>query len=88
MSDYKSVQELIFKAAMLDGVQTNIQATELFGGYDVIELTFSKGDRYSSVCIDSLNMSQDTEDAVLYHCKQALFDLFKKPYEEIVCKEK
>ena len=83
MSNYKSVQELILKAAMFDGVTTTIRPTELIGGRDAIELIFSKGDRYSSVYIDTLNTYNYPEDAVLYNCKAALYKLLEAPYEEI-----
>lgn len=83
MRNYKTVQELILKAAMFDGITTTIRSTELFGGRDAIELTFSKGDRHSSVCIDTLNVYNYPEDATLYKCKSALYNLLKAPYEEI-----
>lgn len=83
MSNYKTVQELILKAAMFDGITTTIRATELIGGRDAIELIFSKGDSYSSVYIDTLNTYRYPEDAVLYNCKSALYKLLKAPYEEI-----
>lgn len=85
MSEFKNVQELILKAAMLDGVTTTIRPVELFGGYDAIEIIFSKGDRHSCTHISQLNISDAQKDAVLYACKHALYDLFKIPYEEIVC---
>lgn len=85
MRDYKTVQELILKAAMLDGITTTIRPTELIGGRDAIELIFSKGDRYSSVYIDTLNAYNYPEDAVLYNCKSTLYKLLKAPYEEIEC---
>ena len=87
MRNYKTVQELILKAAMFDGITTTIRSTELFGGRDAIELTFSKGDRYSRVCIDTLNTYNYPEDAVLYNCKSALYKLLKAPYEEIEYKK-
>ena len=87
MSEFKSVQELILKAAMLDGITTTIRSAELFGGRDVIEIIFSKGDRHSCAHIDSLNISAGPDDMVLYACKHALYDLFKEPYEEIVCEK-
>lgn len=87
MSKYKSVQDLIIKAAMYDGVSTTIRPTELIGGYDAIELVFFKGDRHSCVSFYEPNFSMMPEDAVLWQCKHALYDLFKMPYEEIVCEE-
>ena len=90
MSEYKTVQELILKAAMLDGVTTTIRANELFGGYDVLEIIFSKGDRHSSTRIDvhQIKNSKIPEEATLYSCQRALRDLFMAPYEEIVIEEK
>lgn len=87
MSDYKSVQDLIVKAAMYDGVTTTIRANELFGGRDVIEIIFSKGDRHSATTIDMESAIINHEDAILYACKKSLYNLLKAPYEEIeICK--
>lgn len=85
MADYKSVQDLIIKAAMHDGVVTTIRPTEKFGGYNVIEFVFSKGDNYSTACIDVNVHStfKNSEDAALYLCKRALSELFMMPYRDI-----
>lgn len=88
MSEYKSIQELIVKAALLDGVTTTIRANELFGGRDVLEIIFSKGDRHSAMSIDLINNLRIPEEATLYNCQRALRDLFMAPYEEIVIEEK
>ena len=85
MREYKTVQELILKAAMFDGITTTIRSVERIGGCDAIELIFSKSDRYSSVYIDTLNVYRYPEDAVLYQCKSALYKLLEAPYEEIEC---
>ena len=60
---------------VLDGITTTIRPTELIGGRDAIELIFSKGDRHSSVCIDTLNVYNYPEDMVLYNCKSTLYKL-------------
>ena len=86
MNDYKSVQDLIVKAALYDGVSTTIRATERFGGVNALEITFQKGDRWSGTRIDLLNFS-DHEEMSLYACKSALRKLLWAPYDEI-CVEK
>jgi len=85
MADYKSVQNLIVKAAMHDGVTTTIRPIERFSGYNMIELVFSKGDNYSTTCIDVNVHStfKNPEDATLYLCKRALNELFMMPYRDI-----
>lgn len=87
MSTYKSVQDLIVKAAMYDKVSTTIRANELFGGRDVIEIIFQKGDRYSAANIDMYPGVYNQEEATLYACKSALRKLFMAPYEEIEYEE-
>jgi hypothetical protein len=82
MSDYKSVQYLIVKAAMYDKVSTTISPNELFGGRDVLTITFSKGDRYVDTHIDMYPISNH-EAATLYACKSALKKLLWGPYEVI-----
>lgn len=83
MNDYKSVQDLIIKAAMYDRVSTTIRANELFGGRDVIEIIFTKGDRCSAAHIDTWNNAFNNEEVSLYVCKKALYNLLEAPYEEI-----
>ena len=83
MSNYKSVQDLIIKAAMYDRVSTTIRANELFGGRDTIEIIFQKGDRYSNTHIDMESDVINHEDAILYSCKKTLYNLLEAPYEEI-----
>ena len=83
MSNYKTVQDLIIKAAIYDRVSTTIRATELFGGQDAIEIIFSKGDLHSAVQIDTLSNIINHEDAILYQCKKSLYNLLEAPYEEI-----
>lgn len=83
MREYKTVQDLIIKAAMYDKVSTTIRANELFGGRDVIEIIFSKGDRHSAAHIDVESAIINYEDAILYTCKKSLYNLLEAPYEEI-----
>lgn len=83
MSDYKSVQDLIVKAAMYDKVSTTISATELLGRGDVLRITFSKGDRYIDTHIDMYPGIINHEAATLHACKSALKQLLWAPYEEI-----
>ena len=82
MTDYKSIQELIVKAALYDGVSTTISADELIGRYDVLRLTFSKGDRRCSTHFELRDM-KDREDMVLWCCKDTLLKLLFAPYNEI-----
>ena len=83
MNTYKSVQDLIIKAAMYDNISTTIRANELFGGRDVIEIIFSKGDRHSATTIDMESAIINHEDTILYACKKSLYNLLEAPYEEI-----
>lgn len=83
MNDYKSVQDLIVKAAMYDKVTTTIRSNEFFGGIDVVEIIFSKKDRCSAVNIDVHHIDSINEEMVLYECKKALHKLLWEPYEEI-----
>lgn len=87
MTDYKSVQDLIVKAAFHDNITITINATEIIGARDVLKVTFSKGDYYSDAYIDLCPGYSDPEEAALYSCRKALYDLFHTPYEEIVYKK-
>ena len=86
MKDYKSVRDLIIKAALYDGVSTTIRATERFGGVNALEITFQRGNRWSCAHIDLLSFS-DHEEMSLHTCKDALHKLLWSPYNEI-CVEK
>ena len=83
MTDYKSVQDLIIKAAKHDNITTTIRRNELIGARDVIEIIFSKDDRYSATNLDLHNIKNVSEEMALYSCKNALRELLWKPYEEI-----
>lgn len=83
MKNFKSVQDLIVKAALYDRVSTTISADEIIRGVDVLKITFSKGDRNSTTRIDLVNTHRDPEEAALYCCKRALYNLLCGPYEEI-----
>ncbi len=84
MTDYKSVQDLIIKAAFRDNITTTISATEIIGARDVLKITFSKDDSYSCAYIDLQPLYGNPEEIALYSCKRALYELFCGPYEEIV----
>ena len=82
MTNYKSIQDLIIKAALYDGVSTTIGPDEFIGG-DVVKITFSRNNMHSVACIDLASKYGDTEEAALYCCKRALCKLMFAPYEEI-----
>ena len=83
MKDFKSVQDLIVKAALYDKVSTTISADELLGRGNVIKVTFEKNNRYITTYVDLLDRHQDSEEPALYYCKRALYKLLEAPYEEI-----
>lgn len=83
MTEYKSAQELILKAALCDGVSTTIRPSTL-GYRNAIEVVFAKGDAMSSTVID---LVLEDERPVLYGLKRALFNLFEYPYRDITVKE-
>ena len=85
MTDYKSIQELIVKAALCDGVTTTIRAEELLGRGDAIRITFEKNKSYTTYAVDvSINEPEDyREELLLCGCKKALYKLLCYPYEEI-----
>ena len=85
MNDYKSVQDLIVKAAIYDGVATTIAPTEISG--DVLKVTFSKGNRHSTTHIELYNRRGNPEEMALYCCKDALHKLLWGRYDEIKVKE-
>ena len=85
MSDYKSVQDLIVKAALYDGVSTTIAPP--MEDIPAVKITFSKDDRYSSTLIDLGNTFRDHESMTLYCCKDALHKLLWGRYDEIKVKE-
>ena len=82
MNDYKSIQDLIVKAALYDRISTTISPDEFIKG-DVIKITFSRGRRHSATRIDLFDKHRDLEEVALYCCKRALQDLLFAPYEEI-----
>ena len=84
MNDYKSVQELIIKAALYDRVSTTISAHEMIGGIDVLRITFSKNNRRKDTLIDLHGRDKNYHEQVaLFSCKDALYELLEAPYEEI-----
>lgn len=82
MNDYKSIQELIVKAALYDRVTTTIAPQEFITG-DTMSITFSRGNIHSATSIYVGDKYGDSEEAILYCCKRALRDLLFAPYEEI-----
>ena len=87
MSDYKSVKDLIVKAAMYDGVSTTIMPTELLGRGNVLKIIFQKGEISSATHIDMTSPVRNHEDATLQACKHALKELLWYPYKDIECVE-
>lgn len=83
MKEFKSVQDLIIKAAFYDGISTTISPSEMIVG-DVLKITFSKGNRHSATLIELADTYRDPEEVALYGCKRALYDLLREPYEEII----
>lgn len=82
MNDYKSVQELIVKAALYDGVSTTISPYVVDSDH-VITIKFSKNGRHSATYLDLTDRYRRPEEAALYVCKRALMDLLFAPYDEI-----
>lgn len=85
MKDFRSVQDLIIKAALYDGISTTISADELLGRGDAIRITFEKNKSYTTYAVDvSINEPEDyREESLLCGCKKALYKLLCYPYEEI-----
>ena len=82
MKDFKSVQDLIVKAAFYDDVSTTIRQNKMIIG-DVLEIIFTKGDRHSAATIELEDRYRDPEEAALYSCKRALYKLLCGLYEDI-----
>jgi hypothetical protein len=85
MNDYKSVQDLIVKAAFYDGVTTTIEANG--DGMCALKITFSKNNRHATTLIDMNDGFRDHEFMALYCCKDALHKLLWGIYDEIKVKE-
>ena len=83
MTDYKSIQELIVKAALYDGVSTTISPDKLVGGLDILKITFEKDNRFITAHIDTVSGYRDHEEFALSACKRALLKLLFAPYDEI-----
>ncbi len=86
MKEFKSVQDLIIKAALYDGISTTIGPSPLVSGH-TLSITFSKKGNYSHADIDLEERPRDPEEVALYCCKRALYDLLCYPYEKIECKK-
>lgn len=87
MKDFKSVQDLIIKAALYDGISTTISPDELIDGRDALRIIFSRGDRRSATCVELSDTYRDPEEVALYCCKRALYGLLCGKYEEIEYKK-
>jgi hypothetical protein len=83
MKDFKSVQDLIIKAALCNKVSTTISAVDLLGRRDVINITFERNNKYITTYVDLADERRDSEEYALYCCKRALYKLLESPYEEI-----
>lgn len=83
MKEFKSVQDLIIKAALYDGISTTVGPSPLISGRDALRIIFSRGDRHSATCVELSDRYRDPEEVALYCCKRALYDLLCGPYEEI-----
>ena len=82
MNDYKSIQDLIVKAVLYDGVTTTIAPQEFITG-DTMSITFYKDNRCSGTRIRVGDKYGDSEEVVLNCCKRALIDLLFAPYADI-----
>ena len=82
MKEFKSVQDLILKAALRDGVSTIIRPAMI--AQNAIEVVFAKDIERTEVSID---LTFHDERMVLYMLREALFRLFEAPYKDIVVKE-
>ena len=85
MNDYKSIQDLIVKAALYDGVSTTIAPP--MENIPAVKITFSKGDLHSSILIDLDIRFENHESMALYCCKDALHNLLWGKYDKIKVKE-
>lgn len=85
MNDFKSVQDLIVKAAIYDGVSTTIAPP--MENMPAVKITFSKGDKHSTTYIDLSTRFRDHESIILHCCKDALHKLLWGRYDEIKVKE-
>ena len=85
MNDYKSVRDLIIKAALYDGVSTTIAPP--MENIPAVKITFSKGDRHSTTLVDMDNRFGNYEIVALYACKEAQHKLLWGIYDEIEVNE-
>lgn len=85
MNDYKSVQDLIVKAALYDGVSTTIAPP--IEDIPALKITFSKDDRRVTTHIDMDDRFRDPAYMAFYCCKEALHKLLWERYDEIKVKE-
>ena len=83
MTEFKSAQELILKAALYDGISTTIRPSAQ-GYRNAIEVVFSRDEHH---CATSFDFTLDDERCVLFGLKRALFRLLENPYRDIEIKE-
>ncbi len=83
MNEFKSVQDLILKAALRDGVSTTIRPTSI--APNAVEFVLSKDGDNAAVSID---LTLTDEHMALYMLRSTLFRLFEEPYKNIIVKEK
>lgn len=79
MEDYKSVQELIWKAIKHDRISVTVSPSYSYE-QDVVQFAFTMNDRRSVTNIDTVHIN---EEATLYELKRTLRDLFMYPYDSI-----
>ena len=87
MNDFKSVQDLIIKAALYDGISTTIDPNHFIEAPDVLRITFSRDNNHTSTLIELSDRYRDPEETALYCCKHALYKLLCYPYEKIEYKK-
>lgn len=87
MKDFKSVQDLIIKAALYDGISTTISPGRFIEVPDALRITFSRDNDHTSTLIELSDRYRDPEEVALYCCKRALYDLLCYPYEKIEYKK-
>lgn len=83
MKDFKSVQELILKAILREGITVTLSpANQSYS--PAIAVKFERDGNFVARCIQLEDMGYgDAEEAALYTLKYALFDLLEYPYKQI-----
>ncbi len=83
MKDFKSVQELIVKAILREGITVTLSPASQ-SVYPAIEVKLNKDHDFivRRIELERLGYS-DAEEAALYSLKHALFTLLEQPYRQI-----